>query len=487
MIQEHRMPPSPTTPDPRRWWVLALVSMAQVMVVLDVTIVNVALPAIQGDLGFSADNLQWVVNAYLLLFGGFLLLGGRLADMLGRRRVLLAGLGLFAAASLAGGLANSEGLLIAARAVQGLGGALLSPAALATVTVTFPQGRERNTALGIWGALAGLGGTLGVILGGVLVDGLGWEAIFFVNVPIALVVIAAAPFILPESRATGIGRGFDVGGAVLGTTGVLALVYGVIRTGPLGWGAAEVLGSFAVSAALLTAFVFHERRVEAPLVPPRVVASRGLRVAGVGLALNGSAFLAMFFLSALFLQNVHGDDALTAGLHFLPMGVTAVLGAVLASRLVTTIGTRPVLIAGGLVSAVGLALLTGADAGGSYATQLLPGFAIFGFGISMVGVPYQVTAVADVRHEDAGAAGGVVSAAFQIGGALGLAVISTLTNSHVEHLIADGSSSNDALTSGYHLGLAIAAGLAATNALLAALASPSLRPTEAELLEAAPA
>ena len=478
----------PAVLDPRRWWVLALVSLAQVMVVLDVTIVNVALPSIQDDLGFSADDLQWVVNAYLLLFGGFLLLGGRLADILGRRRVLLAGLGLFAVASLAGGLASSEGLLIAARAVQGLGGALLSPAALAIVTVTFPAGRERNTALGIWGALAGLGGTLGVILGGVLVDSLGWEAIFYVNVPIALLVILAAPRFVPESKAEGIGtKSFDALGAILGTTGVLALVFGVIRTGPLGWGAPEVLGAFAASVLLLMGFVAHERRVAEPLVPLRLFGSRGLRAAGLGLALNGSAFLAMFFLSALFLQDVRGDDALTAGLHFLPMGVTAVLGAGLAARLVTSIGTRPVLIAGGLVSAVGLVLLTGADAGGSYAAQILPGFAIFGFGISMVGVPNQVVAVADVRHEDAGAAGGVVSAAFQIGGALGLAVISTLTNSHVTHLATTGSSPAEALTGGFHLGLAIAAGLAAANAILAAVASPQLRPTEAELLEAAPA
>jgi EmrB/QacA subfamily drug resistance transporter len=487
ILETDPMPSPPSLPDPRRWWILALVSLAQVMVVLDVTIVNVALPSIQDDLGFSADNLQWVVNAYLLLFGGFLLLGGRLADLLGRRRVLLSGLGLFAAASLAGGLANSSGLLIAARAVQGLGGALLSPSALAIVTVTFPHGRERNTALGIWGALAGLGGTLGVILGGVLVDGLGWEAIFFVNVPIALLVILAAPRIVPETRAEGAGRGFDLLGAILGTTGVMALVFGVIRTGPLGWGAAEVLGSFAAALALLTAFVTHERRVAAPLVPLRVFGSRGLRAAGAGLSLNGSGFLAMFFLSALFLQDVRGDDALAAGLHFLPMGVTAVLGAGLASRLVTTIGTRPVLVAGALISAAGLALLTTADATGAYATHLLPGFAVFGFGISMVGVPYQVVAVADVRHEDAGAAGGVVSAAFQIGGALGLAVISTLTNAHVTHLAQTGDSPAAALTGGYHLGLTIAAGLAVANALLAALGSPALRPSEAELLEAAPA
>jgi EmrB/QacA subfamily drug resistance transporter len=471
-------------PDPRRWRILALVALAQFMVVLDVTIVNVALPDIQRHLGFSTDGLQWVVNAYLLLFGGFLLLGGRLGDVLGRRRIFLTGLGIFALASLAAGFAPSSGVLIAARAVQGFGAALLSPAALAIVTVTFPHGRERNTALGIWGALAGLGGTLGVIAGGVLVDALGWEWIFYVNIPIAVVVALIAPRLVPESRAADVSGGFDIGGALLGTAGVLALVFGVIRTGPLGWGATEVLASFAAGLGLLAAFVQVERRAKAPLVPMRLFASRGLRSSSMGLALNGSAFLAMFFLSALFLQDVRGDDALQAGLHFLPMGVTAVAGAVVASRLVTTIGTRPVLVVGGVLSAIGLLLLSGATATGSYATEVLPGFAVFGFGLSFVGVPNQVIAVADVQHHDAGAASGLVTAAFQIGGALGLAVISTLSNSRVTDQLAGGASQPDALTAGFHLGLVVAAVLCALNVVVAVVASPPLKPSEAELLEA---
>lgn len=396
--------PPATTLDPRRWAILALVALGQFMVVLDVTIVNVALPDIQAHLGFSADGLQWVVNAYLLLFGGFLLLGGRLADLLGRRRIFVVGLGIFAFASLVAGFAPSAGALVAARAVQGFGAALLSPAALAIVTVTFPHGRERNTALGIWGALAGLGGTLGVIAGGVLVDALGWEWIFFVNVPIAVLVAVLVPRIVHESRATVPSRSFDVAGALLGTGGVLAIVYGVIRTGPLGWGSTEVLVAFGAGLVLLAGFVAVERRATAPLVPMRLFASRGLRSSSLGLALNGSAFLAMFFLCALYLQNVRGDDALQAGLHFLPMGVAAVAGAVTASSLVTSIGTRPVFAIGGVLSAIGLYLLSLAGVGGEYATVVLPGFVVFGFGMPFVGVANQIVAVADVGHHDAGAA-----------------------------------------------------------------------------------
>jgi len=475
---------APTTLDPRRWRILALVALAQFMVVLDVTIVNVALPDIQRHLGFSADGLQWVVNAYLLLFGGFLLLGGRAADLLGRRRVFLVGLGLFTVASLAAGLAPSSGALVAARAVQGLGAALLSPAALAIVTVTFPHGRERNTAMGIWGALAGLGGTLGVIAGGVLVDALGWEWIFFVNIPIALAVAAFVPGTVRESRATDVPRGFDLAGSLLGTGGVLALVYGVIRTGPLGWSAPEVLLSFTAGIALLAGFVLVERRATAPLVPMRLFASRGLRSSSLGLALNGSAFLAMFFLCALYLQNVRGDDALQAGLHFLPMGVAAVAGAVIASRLVATIGTRPVFAIGGILSAIGLYLLSLAGAGGTYAAEVLPGFVVFGFGMPFVGVANQIVAVADVEHHDAGAASGLISAAFQIGGALGLAAISTLANTRVENAVAGGASQTDALTQGFEAGLLVAAALCAVNVLVALFASPPLKPTEEQLLEA---
>jgi len=382
-----------TTPDPRRWIALAVIALAQFMVVLDVTIVNVALPDIRSSLGFSDNSLQWVINAYALMFGGFLLLGGRTADLLGRRRVFLAGLGMFVLASLAAGLSATPGELIAARTVQGIGAALLSPAALAILMVTFAHGRERNMAMGIWGALAGLGGTLGVILGGVLVDALGWQSIFFVNVPIGLLVAVAAPLYVIESRSDAAIRRFDVAGAVLGTGGVLALVLGVIRTGTVGWGASQVFGLFVAGAALLAAFVAVESRVDAPLVPMRLFRSRGLTTSSVALAINGAAFLAMFFLTALYLQTVRGDTALQAGVQFVPMGVAAVASAVFASQLITRVGTRAIFAAGAGLSAVGLLLLAQAGQGGSYAADVMPGLIVFGFGLSLVGVPNQIAAM----------------------------------------------------------------------------------------------
>lgn len=435
-----------------RWSTLAILALAQFMVVLDVTIVNVALPDIRSGLGFSAEDLQWVISAYTLLFGGFLLLGGRAADLLGRRSVFIAGLALFGLASLAAGLAESSGQLIAARAVQGLGGAMLSPAALAILTVTFAQGRDRNIALGVWGALAGLGGTLGVVAGGVIVDSLGWEWVFFVNVPIIVALVVLTPLMVRESRASNEGSGFDVGGALLGTAGVLALVYGVIRAEPLGWGDPEVLGLFAAALVLLGAFAVVEDRVASPLIPLRLFRSRGLSTASLGLGLNGSSFLGMFFLTAIFLQGVRGDSALDAGLQFLPMGFAAVAGAGVASSLVTRLGTRSVFISGTLFSAVGLWLISGATADGAYASELLPGFLLFGAGISQVGVSNQIAAIADVRHRDAGAASGVVTAAFQVGGALGLAVITTLATSRQADVLAHGATQSEALVEGSSAG-----------------------------------
>src|SRR4051794_13882322 len=359
-----------------KWLALTVLALAQFMVVLDVTIVNVALPSIQDALGFSADGLQWVINAYTLTFGGLLMLGGRMSDLLGRRRVFLAGMVLFALASLAAGLAPSAGVLIAARAVQGVGAALLSPAALALVTVTFPAGRERNLALGIWGALAGIGGTLGVVAGGVLVDSAGWEWIFFVNVPVAILGIVAAPRFLTESR--GSAGGFDFTGAVLATAGLLALVYGVIRTDAAGWGSAEVLGLFGAALILLAAFVYAESRAADPLVPLRLFRIRGMSVSALALALNGGAFLGMFFMTALYLQQVHGDSALDAGAHFVPMGIAAIASAVVGAQLVTRLGTRAAYIGGSAIGVVGLLLLSRAGVGSGYGADLLPGLVVFG-------------------------------------------------------------------------------------------------------------
>jgi EmrB/QacA subfamily drug resistance transporter len=471
-----------------KWLALAVLAVAQFMVVLDVTIVNVALPAIQTDLGFSADGLQWVVNAYTLTFGGLLLLGGRASDLLGRRRVFLAGLALFGVASLAGGFAGSSGALVAVRAVQGIGAALLSPAALALLTVTFPAGRERNIALGVWGALAAIGGTLGVVAGGVLVDSFGWEWIFFVNVPVAALAIATAPAVVPESRrGQAAGQGFDFAGAVLGTAGLLALVYGVIRTDAAGWGSPQVLGLFGAAVILLGAFVAVEARSADPLVPLRLFGMRGLSVSALALALNGATFLGMFFITALYLQQVHGDSALDAGAHFVPMGIAAILSAIIGAQLVTRVGTRAAYIGGSAVGVVGLLLLSRAGAGAGYAADILPGLIVFGLGLPLVGVSNQIAAVAEVPHEDAGAASGIVTTAFQVGGALGLALVSTAATSRVTDAVASGMTRPDALAAGFERGMLVAAGLAVLNLLVGAVRAPRIKPDPALVAEAAAA
>jgi EmrB/QacA subfamily drug resistance transporter len=464
---------------------LTVLALAQFMVVLDVTIVNVALPHIQADLGFSPSGLQWVISAYTLFFGGFLLLGGRAADLIGRRRLFVVGLLVFGLTSLVAGLAQTPDQLIVMRAVQGLGGAMLSPAAFAILTVTFAQGRERNIAMGVWGGLAGLGGTLGVIAGGLLVDSLSWRWVFLVNVPIAAVLAAAAPLFIAESRIRPAGRRtFDLAGALLGTAGLLAIVLGVIRAEPLGWSSPEVVALLAGGVALLFAFVRVEARSAAPLVPLGLFRSRGLSTSTVALALNGAAFLGMFFLTAIFLQQVRGLTALETGLQFLPMGAAAIATALIAAQLVTRFGTRPVQLAGGALSVAGLLLLTQADATSPYALTILPGIVLFGMGIIAVGTPAQIAAVADVRHDEAGAASGVVSAGYQVGGALGLAVITTLATSHVTALMAGGTGQLDALVDGFQRGLLVAVVFAAANVVMA-LGAPRVRPTAEQLAEAA--
>jgi EmrB/QacA subfamily drug resistance transporter len=467
------------------WSTLVVLAVAQFMVVLDVTIVNVALPDIQRDLGFSAAGLQWVISAYTLLFGGFLLLGGRTADLLGRRRMFIIGLLVFGVTSLVAGLAQNPEQLVIMRAVQGLGGAMLSPAAFAILTVTFKHGRERNIAMGVWGGLAGLGGTLGVIAGGVLVDSLSWRWVFLVNVPFALLVAALVPAFVTESRVQAVGRRtFDLAGALLSTGGLLAIVLGVIRAEPLGWSSFEVIALMIGGVALLAAFVRVEARSAAPLVPLGLFRSRGLTTSTLALALNGAAFLAMFFLTAIFLQQVRGLTALETGLEFLPMGIVAIASALVSAQLVTRLGTRPVQIGAAVVSVAGLLLLSRADATSSYALTILPGLILFGIGIIAVGTPASISAVADVRHEEAGAASGVVNSGYQVGGALGLALITTLATSHVTSLVNGGMSPQDALVGGFERGLFAAAFFAVANIVIG-LVAPSIKPTAEEIAEAA--
>src|SRR3954467_3039182 len=467
-----------------KWLALTVLALAQFMVVHDVTIVNVALPSIQDALGFSAVGLQWVINAYTLTFGGLLMLGGRMSDLLGRRRVFLAGMVLFALASLAAGLAPSAGVLIAARAVQGVGAALLSPAALALVTVTFPAGRERNLALGIWGALAGIGGTLGVVAGGVLVDSLGWEWIFFVTLPVAAIALIATPLVVGESRGEQRGVGFDMTGAILGTAGISTLVFAVIRTEPMGWGSAQVLALFGIAAFLLGTFLYVESRTANPLLPLRLFRVRGLGISAIALALNGASFLGMFFLTALYLQEVHGDTALQAGVHFVPMGIAAILSGTIGSQLVTRYGTRAAYLTGSAIGVVGLLMLTQVDASASYATDILPGLIVFGLGLPLVGVSNQIAAVAEVPHSDAGAASGIVTTAFQVGGALGLAIISTAATSRVSEALSHGAAQPQALAEGFQRGLYVAAGIALVNLVIGALRAPRITPDEAVVAEA---
>ncbi|WCB93470.1 Multidrug resistance protein Stp [Baekduia alba] len=463
---------------------LAVLAIAQFMVVLDVTIVNVALPDIRSGVGFSADGLQWVVSAYTLSFGGFLLLGGRAADLLGRRAVFLAGLAVFGIGSLGAGLATSPTAMVVARAIQGLGAAALSPAALALLMVTFAHGRERNMAMGVWAALAGLGGTLGTVLGGALVDGPGWEWVFFVNVPIAALLAPLVPMVVAESRAEVVSdRSFDVAGAVLGTGGLLGIIFGVIRAQPLGWGSAEVIACLAAGVALLVAFFRVEKRSPDPLVPLPLFRLRSLRMASASLAINGGAFLSMFFLTAIFLQQVRGESALGTGLQLLPMGLAAVVGAGFASNLVLRLGTRPIQTTGALLSTVGLWYLSTADAHSAYASGLLPGLLLLGAGITTIGVPGQIAAIAEVDAEQSGAASGLVTAGYQVGGALGIALITTLSTNAVAHALAGGSSPSDALVDGFQRGMLVAAAFSAFNILLS-LASPKIAPDSEQMAAA---
>ncbi|MDQ1547392.1 MAG: hypothetical protein QOH69_2296 [Actinomycetota bacterium] len=468
------------------WSTLVVLAIAQFMVVLDVTIVNVALPHIQTDLKFNTADLQWVISAYTLIFGGFLLLGGRMADLIGRRLVFVIGLVVFGASSLAAGLATTAFELILFRGIQGLGGAMLSAAALTLLTVTFEHGRQRNIALGIWGGLAGLGGTMGAVLGGALVDSLSWRWVFLVNVPFGILVIVASFFILRESRAIldGAARTFDVAGALLSTSGLLAIMLGFIRAQPLGWGSLEVIALLVGGVALLGAFVIVESRSKSPLIPLRLFRTRSLTYAVITLGLNSAGFLSMFFLTAIYLQGVRGLSALNAGLEFLPMGIAAIVGALLASRLVTTLGTRPVQIASAILSVVGLLLLSRVGATDAYVTGLLPGFIIFGIGITAIGVAAQVGATSKVANDDAGAASGILNAGYQVGGALGLAVITTLTTTHITDALKSGTGQVSAAVGGYDYGLLIAAIFAAANIVIA-LVSPSTRVTQTQAVEAA--
>jgi EmrB/QacA subfamily drug resistance transporter len=457
---------------------LVLICLAQFMVILDVSIVNVALPSIRGGLHFGTTGLQWVVNAYTITFGGFLLLGGRLADLLGRRRMFLTGTALFSLGSLLCALASSRGLLVGARGLQGVGGAVLSPASLAIITTSFVEGPERNRALGVWGAIGGLGATSGALLGGLLTQGLGWPAIFLINVPIGAAVIFAGRRIIPESRREDIHRHFDVSGAILVTLGLIVAVYGIVRSETLGWGAAGVLGPLALAAALLALFALVEGRfAPAPLLPLSVLRMPRLRAANIVIALLYSGVFSMWFFLTLYMQQVLGYSALRAGLAFMPMTLSVALAASLAPRLVARVGVRPVLAAGMLSSAVGLGLLTGVAPGGSYLGMVLPGGMLGAGGLGLALVPATIAAVQGISADQSGLASGLLNTSRLVGGALGLAVLSTIADSHTTSQLAHGASNLGALTSGYQLALGIGALISLLGAFLTVLL---LRPRASE-------
>jgi len=444
----------------KRWVALVLLCMAQFVVVLDASIVNVALPTIGGDLRFDQDNLSWVVNAYVLTFGGFLLLGGRLADLLGRRRIFIAGLLIFAAASLAGGFAESEAVLIAARAVQGLGGALLSPAALSIVTTTFKDGSERNKALGVWGAVAGSGGAAGVLLGGVLTEYIGWEWVLWVNVPIGIAAALLAPRLLLESRSDDSNRTFDVPGAVTVTGGLALLVYALVEAPEAGWGSAQTLGMVGGALAILAAFVAIELRSPAPLVPFRIFRLRTLTGANVVGLLTGASLFSMFFFISLYMQNVLGYSAIKAGLSYLPLAVSIILAAGIASVLVTKVGFKPVMAIGMGLVAAGLAWFSQISVDGSFLGDVLFPSLLAAVGLGFSFVPVTIAAMSGVQDREAGLASGLINTAQQVGGALGLAILSSIAFSKVGDLAEQGQTGPAALTEGYADAFTVGAGIA---------------------------
>jgi EmrB/QacA subfamily drug resistance transporter len=450
-----------------------LACVAQFMVILDVSVVNVALPSIRHAFGFSGAGLQWVVNAYVLVFAGFLLLGGRMADLLGRRRVFVGGLLLFSLASLVGGLASSQGMLIAARAVQGLGGAIVSPASLAIITTAFTDEHDRNKALGAWGAMGGAGGAFGVLLGGVLTDLLSWQWILFINVPIGLAAALLAPRFVEEGRAAAGTRNFDVAGALSVTLGLVAIVYAVVRTDVNGWGSTQTIAVLGAGLALIALFLAIEGRFAArPLMPLGIFRSRPLSSANAIVFLLGAGMFGMWFFVSLYLQQVLGYSPLEAGLAFLPMTLTIIAGSTIASRVTSRRGAKPLLVGGMALQAVGLLLFAQVSPDGSYLSDVLAPSLITAAGMGAAFVPVTITAMAGVAPGEAGLASGLVNTSRQMGGALGLAILATVATARTDSLGGHGAA---ALTAGYQRAFEIGAGFAIAGALVALFALRSVR------------
>jgi EmrB/QacA subfamily drug resistance transporter len=471
-----------TGADRKKWLALAVIVAAQFMVVLDVAIVNVALPSIKDDLHFSQESLQWVITAYAIFFGGVLLLGGRLADLLGRRRMFMAGLALFTVSSLLDGLAWSEMSLIVFRSLQGLGAAMLSPAALSILTTTFREGRERNLALGIWGAASGSGGAAGVLLGGALTSALNWSWIFFINVPAGVLVLAFSPWLLSESRADLQHRHFDFSGAASITASLMLLVYAMTRATQHGWATGTTVGLLAGSAALMVVFLVIETRSKAPLLPMRIFRLRTLTASNVSGLLMGGAIFSQFFLLTLYMQQVLHYSALKTGVAYISLTLTIIAFSAVAQALATRLGIRRVLHVGLAVSAAALVLFARLPVHGDYWSDLFPAFLLSGLGLAMAFVPMSIGGLTGVRQAEAGVASGLINTTQQVGGAIGVAVATTVATTFTSHYVSDhpGATplSGAALTHGFQIAFYVLAGLAALGAVLAALLVES-RPADA--------
>jgi EmrB/QacA subfamily drug resistance transporter len=431
------------------WLILVLICFAQFMVVLDGTVVNVALPTIQKDLNLSEANLQWIVNAYTLVFGGFLLLGGRAGDLLGRKRLFLFGLVVFTSASLLDGLSTSSGMLIGARALQGLGAAFISPAALAIITTTFAEGAERAKALGVWAAIAIGGSAVGLIVGGALTQFFSWPWVFFINVPVGIAVFFLSLRFVPESKDELAHRSFDVAGAVTVTGGLMTLVYAIVQAQEKGWTSAQTIGTFVLAAVLLVSFVVIELRAKAPLVRLSIFRTRSLTAANITMFLVGAGLFAMFFFNSLYLQRVLGYGPLDAGLAFLPFTGGIILSAGFASKYAPSVGVRPIAIGGMIVTAAGMLLLTQLPVDGTYVTNVLPALVLVSLGLGCVFVPLTLIATTGLVNEDQGLASGLFNTSQQIGGALGLAILATFAASRTSSV--SGVSTNQALVDGFHV------------------------------------
>ena len=449
-------------PDPRRWKALILICAAIFVVVLDIAIVNVALPSIGHDLHFAERNLQWVITAYGLTYGGFLLLGGRAADLIGRRIVFMGGMALFTVASLVCGLSTSSAMLIAARGVQGLGAAIVTPAALSIISTTFTEGSERNKALGAWGGVAGSGAAAGVLMGGILTKYLGWEWIFWVNVPVGLTVLILTPIYVRESRRDEVAHDYDPLGALSVTSGLIVLVYAISEAPHVGWGTFRTIGLIVLSAVLLAFFLIWEWREKAPLMPLGIFRIRLVAAANiVGFLLAGGMY-GTFLLLTFYMQQVLQLSVLQTGLAFLATAGTAVVMAGPAQALTTRIGAKPVVVTGLALLVAGCLWYTQISANGSYPVDLLPGYLAVGIGMPFAFIPVTIVSLAGVRDEDAGLASGLINTSQQVGGAIGTAVLSTVAFTHAYTLLGQGKSPPEAFTSGFRWGFWVGVGIWAT-------------------------